>query len=234
MTYPVTELITHAWYWSGNVSRGQQSLTKDQTTDGLYLLNALLSVKAANNRLIPYFKEYTLIATPGQEKYFIPNLLSAEVITFNIGTVRYSTINRARKAYFGAPRVDNISSLPFNYHVERTLDGADLYLYFQPFSDYPIKIWGKFGLSEIGTFTQDLSLVYDRFYITYLELALAEYMCMYRQISVPPQLQGKLNECEAIITDISPIDFTVNKMSMLQKDSGYNYGDVNFGQGYRP
>jgi len=233
MAYPATLLITKAWYLSGIVSRELEQVSGDQITEGLDLLNALLAIKTANNRLIPYYQLYTLNAIVGQESYFIPNLISIESITFNIQTVRYSMLQQNRKIYFGAPRIDNIDALPFNWHLERTLGGSTFYLYFFPADTYPIKIFGKFSLSSV-TLTTDLSTMLDAFYIEYLRYALAEYMCADYTISMPPQAQKKLDEYEDEIVDISPIDLSTTKISTLQKATGLNWGDVNIGRGWRP
>lgn len=234
MAYTVTKLITNAWYLSGIVSRDLETVSGDQISDGLDLLNAVLAIKTANRRLIPYFTQYMLNAVPNQEVYFIPNLINAETLTFNIGPVRYSMQWLDRKKYFGTGRVDNISSLPFDWHVERTKGGANLYLYFLPDSNYPLIIWGKFSLAMLTNLQQDLSLTLDAFYIEYLRYALAEYMCSEYNINLQPQSQQKLNEYEEIITDISPIDLSVSKTSTLQRHQGLNWGDINIGRGWRP
>lgn len=228
MSYNVTKLVTNAWYLSGIVARNQQTVTGDQSSDGIDLLNDLLGIKTANNRLIPYFQQYTFNAQVGVETYFVPNLISIETITFNQQTVRYSTLKQGRKRYFGSPRVDNISALPFDVHYERTLGGANVYVYFLPIDTYLFKIWGKFGLTTITDPNLDLTTIYDRFYIVYLRYALAEYMAAENNITLQPQVQAKLNEYEQIITDISPIDFAVTKMSALQSGDGLNWAMVNF------
>lgn len=231
MAYSVRKLITNSYYLSGIVARNQQTVTGQQITDGLDLLNDLLGIKTANNRLIPYFTQYTLTAVPGQEMYYIPNLIDSETVTFNQQTVRYSMLKQTRKKYFGSARVDNISALPFNWHLERTKGGANLYMYFLPASNYIVKITGKFGLSSV-VLNADLEQIYDRFYIVYLRYALAEYMCAESNIVLPPQTQAKLNEIENIITDISPLDLSVSKLSSLQGKAGLNWANINIGRGW--
>ncbi|MFA6080717.1 MAG: hypothetical protein WC753_04565, partial [Candidatus Gracilibacteria bacterium] len=125
-----------------------------------------MSLKSAYTRVIPYYQEYDFDAVAGQEEYFVPNLVNAETLTFNIGPVRYSTSPMGRKAYFGSGRVDNIQSLPFDWHAERVLGGSNIFLYFVPNTNYPIKIWGKFGFDNV-TFNQDLLLIYDEYYVDY-------------------------------------------------------------------
>ena len=167
MPFTVRELINKAYYLSGIVSRKFQSVSGEQITDGLNLLNEALAEEGITGSLIPYYKEYSLTAVAGQEKYFIPGLIQAETFTFNIGSVRYSLNARQRHRYFGTARQDNIQSLPYEWHIERTLNGADLYIYFLPSTNYPMKLWGKFKLDELDDLCEDLLLTYDRYYLKY-------------------------------------------------------------------
>lgn len=237
MAYPVTKLITNSYYLSGILSRGLQSISGDQLTDGLDLLNAWIAIKTANVRLIPYFTQFDLPLVVGQEKYFIPNLVSAETFVFFIGNstnaVRYSTLPQKRVTYFGSGRVENINSLPFSWHYERILNGANVYIYFTPNLNYPATIWGKFSLASVQL-NQDLSLTLDQYYIEYLRFGLAEQICSEYNIPLQPQTQMRLKELEKIVTDVSPADLQMQKMSSLSDRMGYNYADANLGRGWRP
>lgn len=233
MSYPVTKLITNSYYLSGVISRGLQSVTGDQLEDGLDLLNAWIAVKTANVRLIPYFQQFDLTAVIDQEIYFIPNLVSVETFTFFIGPVRYSTLPQKRITYFGSGRIENVDSLPYSWHVERVVGGANLYIYFKPNIDYPLTIWGKFSLSSVFL-NQDLELILDKYYIEYLRFGLAEQICTEYNIPLQPQTFQRLQELEKIVTDVSPPDLQMQKMSSLQQHVGFNYADANIGRGWRP
>lgn len=233
MSYTTTQLITRAWYLSGIVSRDLQTVSGSQLSEGLFLLNALLSTKTANQRLIPYFNKYEFDAVEGQEKYEIPNLVEAESLTFHIGDVRYQMKPQTRIDYFGSARVNNVQSLMYYWHVERTKDGADLYMYFVPNANYPCELWGKFSLESVAL-GEDLLDVYAMYYLEYLRYALAEYMCQEYNIDFPLRNVQKLNEFEQVIIDISPTDYTMQKLSSLQVETGFNWGDVNIGRGWRP
>lgn len=233
MAYTVTELITRAYYLSQVVSRELETVTGQQLEDGLVYLNALLSLKSAYSRTVPYFRQYDFNAVIGQETYFVENLVQPETLTFNIGPVRYSTMPQARRQYFGSGRVDNINSLPFNWHFERVLNGCNIYLYFKPADTYPIHIWGKFGFTNV-TLNQDLLLTYDEFYIDYLRYRLAKRICSEYGIPMQPEALRELNELEESVTDISPPDLTLGKVSTLQGDTGMTWGDINLGRGWRP
>ena len=58
MVYSALQLITRSYYLSQVVSRQLQTVSGDEITDGLYLLNALLDYKSTDVRLIPYFTRF--------------------------------------------------------------------------------------------------------------------------------------------------------------------------------
>lgn len=150
MAYSVIQLITNAYYASGIVSREFQTVSGTQMSAGLQFLNDVLADKAIEKDMIPYFTQYEFFATAGQEKYFIPNLESIETLVFFINNVRYQMRPLSRKVYFGSSRADNINSLPFNWHMERCLGGANIFMYFKPQTNYPMQIWGTFRLAGVA------------------------------------------------------------------------------------
>lgn len=234
MAYTVTQLVTNAFFLSQVVSRELETVGGQELSDGLTWLNALLSLQWVNSRLIPYYQEFDFPAVSQQEKYFVPNLVIAETLTFNIGPVRYSTQPSSRKSYFGSGRVDNIYSLPFNWHFERVLGGSNVYLYFIPDNNYPIKIWGKFGFTDV-TLNDDLLVVYDEYYIDYLRYRLAARICSEYGIAMQPQAMAELQELEESMVDVSPPDLTMTKYSTLQgKGKGITWADISLGRGWRP
>lgn len=233
MSYTVAELITRAYYLSQVVARDLQTVTGQQLDDGLIWLNALLSLKSAKTNLIPYYNLYEFAAIPGQEEYFVPLLVQPETLTFNIGPVRYSTAPQSRKPYFGSGRVDNITSLPFNWHFERCLGGSNIFMYFVPSQNYPIKIWGRFGFSDV-TYNQDLEQTYEEYYIDYLRYRLAMRICSEYGLPMQPGAYEELMELESAMTDISPPDLSLTKISTLNGQPGINWGDINIGRGWRP
>ena len=168
MAYTALQLINRSWVLSGIVARKLQTVDGSQVSDGLYLLNALLDVKfASESRLVPYYQAYEGVFIPNQEKYFIPNLIMADTLTFVISTIRYSMLPLSRKLYFGTGRANTIASLPYNYRFERCEGGNNMYVYFLPQTNWSFEIWGKFGLTDVSLNT-DLTLTYDGFYIEYL------------------------------------------------------------------
>lgn len=234
------ELITKSWYLSGIVSRDLQTVEGSKILDGLDLLNSLLAFKTADQSKIPYYDKFNFTAitdsVPGtnNEKYFIPGLIECETLTFTINTVRYSMQPKQRKAYFGAPRANNVSSLPYCYHIERTLGGADLYMYYLPSTTYPFELYGSFSLNDV-TLDQDLSLTLDKFYIEYLRYLLAAYMCEFYEQDFPASARARLEEYESLMVDVTGQDFSLQKMSTLNaRRSSSFYGMANLGEGYVP
>ena len=92
---------------------------------------------------------------------------------------------------------------------------------------------GKFGLTEV-TLNQDLSLVYDQFYIEYLRYALAKMMCDEYDIEFAPNKMATLKIYEKKLQDVSAIDFTMRKLSDLGDGYSLNYAQVNIGRGWSP
>jgi hypothetical protein len=231
MTYLAQELVARSWYLSGIVARNLETVSGDQLSDGLQMLNNVLSFKSTDLHLIPYFKQYELNLIPAQEIYFVPNLLAVETMTFNIGPVRYSMNPIGRSEYFGSSRVDNIQSLPGTYHTERLLDGSNVYVYFLPNQIYPAKIWGKFGLTNVIAST-DLDIVYDPFYSEYLRYALAEYICNEYNIDLQPGAARMLAKITKKLTSVDPADLSMRKASTLQEGTALNYAQANLGHGW--
>lgn len=233
MAYTVQQLITDAWYVSGVVSRGLETVTAEQLYDGLNRLNAVLDIATSNMGLIPYWAEYDFTAVIGQEIYFVPNLVQVETLTFNIQTVRYSIQEATREQYFAVSRVDNIQSLPYLWHLETKNGGGDVYLYFVPSQAFAMRLWGKFSLSNVALNT-DLTLTYEGFYIEYLRYKLADYLCQYYNVMFPIVHQKTLASYEQSIRNVSPLDLSQQKLSIFQSGGPFNYGDVNIGKGWRP
>ena len=227
-------LITKSYYLSGIVSRKFQTVDGEQITVGLDLLNDALAEPGITGGLVPYYKEYSFFAVKGQEKYFVPGLVRVENLTFTIDTVRYSMSRTSRNKYFGTGRANNIESLPYKWHEERTLNGADFYLYFLPDTNYPMKIWGKFKLDEVADLCEDLSLVYDTYYLKYLTYAVAEEICEDNSFSLPPATEKELRRLEKKLTNVSPMDLTMKKRSLFQTRGTGRYGWANLGRGFYP
>lgn len=157
MGYPVSQLISEAFYTSGIVSREFQTVQGDQELTALLKLNEILTDTAIETDMIPFFtSSYTFPAVVGQEMYFIPNLDDMETLVFFINSIRYQMRKNPRDQYFGSGRAQNVESLPFNWHAERTLGGTNVFIYFFPDQQYPMQATGLFRLQQVSLF-QDLN-----------------------------------------------------------------------------
>jgi hypothetical protein len=237
MSTVVTQLITESFYLSSVLSQEFEEISGYELNKGLKLLNSLLKFQTVDDRLIPYYNPYTFISDVGIEKYFIPNLIYAETVTYNIGSVRYPLYLQTRDIYFGSGRPNNVPGLPFQYYIERSKNGCDLYVYFPPQERYEFTLRGKFSLNKVAL-NEDLELTFDDYYIEYLKYELASYICDDYKITFPPQNMDRLKAYRSKIFDVSPIDFTMRKSSTLQSNSNNStfdiYAQANIGKGWVP
>lgn len=225
-SYPCSQLISRAWNLSGIVAREFETVSGQEGSDGLWLLNELLAEKSYDLKLIPYWGRIEFNLVQGQERYYIPNLFQVETFTFNIGEVRFPTFNAGRKQYFGDGRVDNIQALPFEWHLERELDGCYFYVYYVPMQQFTAKITGKFALTNVEEQT-NLSKLYDLFYIRYLRYLLAETMSLEYDIEFAADKKMKLRQIEQKLLYVSPPDLQMKKLSFMNVNTPFNWAHIN-------
>ena len=232
MAYTTNQLISSSYYTAGIVSREFETVSGAQIGDGLTWLNNIITEKNVDEGMIPYETTYNANFVIGQETYFIPNLIQIDTLTFFLDEVRYAMKYEKRNAYFGSSRVENIKTLPFEWYFERQLGGGNLSIYFQPDQNYPMEIHGIFNIPTVAL-GQDLSLVFDEFYTTYLHYCLAERMCAEYAYDVPPGVTKQLGKYEAWINKNSRVlDLRLTKTSTLQKRGSFNYAFINLGKGW--
>jgi hypothetical protein len=226
-------LITNAYYTSGVVGREFEAPTDTEITDGLTLLNQLLSEKRQKGQFLPYFTQFDFNMVIGQESYDIPNLIEVDTLTFNIGPVRYNMVPVGRRDYFGNFRVDNVTTLPAEYYVERNKGGSQLFVYPVPAEAYASKIHGKFAILAVGLF-DDLNDQIEDYYIIYLTYALAEVICHFHSLPFSPDKKSKLIEMESELFKISPSDLSTQSFNLFPVQSMGYWGFVNLYNGWVP
>ena len=233
MAYTVTELISYAYYTSGIVSREFQAVDGYQINDGLLLLNEILSDKTIEEDMVPYYtNQYNWTSVVGQERYFIPNLTRVDTLVFFIDSVRYAMRENFRDQYFGNGRAQDIRTLPFNWNQERTLGGMYIYLYFFPDQPYPMQLTGLFSLQSV-VLNQDLTLILDPYYISYLKYRLVDKLCILYNYEMPPGAMKELLKYEQLISNRSgPMDLHMTKISTLSGDTTLSYAQANLGKGW--
>lgn len=86
------------------------------------------------------------------------------------------------------------------------------------------------------TFFQTNNSGFDTSYIEYLRYSLAGMMCSEYGILFNPESQKILDKYERKLMYESPPDLSMKKLTILGSDrvSGFNWGDVNQGRGWRP
>ena len=237
MPYTAVNLVNNAWYRSGIVARGLETITGEQASDGLRLLNVVLSKKSSTGQDIPYYTHTEFNAVINQEKYFVPNLIQLEEFTFNLTggqqSVRFAIKRDGRRAYFGSPRIDDISSLIIRYYSERVNGGTNIFVYFLPSDTFKMKVTGRFSLNKVIEST-DLETTLDAFYVNYLEFLLAEQICLWYKIGVPPAIRQEILELNETMKDINAPDLTPNHVSLAPRGTTLTWGYVNLGRGFMP
>lgn len=241
--YSLTKLINNSWYLSGIVARNAETVSGTQLQDGLDLLNQLISTKSIDVGKIPFFKKYNFTGVIGQEDYFIPGLLLAETLTYFVepqeaseNQLRYPMRYEPRKTYFGSARANNIPSLPALWHLERSLNGSIISVYYQPAKEYQFELYGKFALSQFdkNSLNVDLNLFFEQYYIIYLNYGLAELFCNFYCTKFPEGSKIKLIEYERIVNQLSPFDLSQIRISQFRRPIGPNYAQANFHDGWTP
>lgn len=233
MTTTVTALVTNAYYASGIYSRGMEQPSGGDFNFGVEILNDLLAEKLIDDKALPYFTTQTFTGVIGQEKYTIENLITVDTLTFVLDTVRYPMRPDNRRDFFGTARANSVNSLPFQWHVERNLNGSDIFMYFKPQQAFVFEIWGKFGLAETTSISQDLSLIYDRYYLTFLKYQLADRLCAEFNFEVPAGVHGTLARLTQQISKKSAVlDLELTNVTTMGQQSGLSWAQINIGRGW--
>lgn len=221
MSYTTNELLANSYYGSGILSREADTMSGVQASDALNWLNDILLEKTVDSGMIPYTTIFPLAGEKGKEKYFIPDLVEADTLTFLKDNVRFSMRKIKRDEYFGRSRVETVETLPSVFHLERQFGGADLYIFFPPDQDYQFEINGLFRLSEVAL-NQDLELTLDRFYISYLRYCLIDRICTEFNEATPVGALRQLGKYQSFIDKKSrPLDLSAIKTSSLSRKQVY-------------
>ena len=230
MAYTVTQAIVRAFNMSKIVSREFETVDSPQLATGLLNFNRQLGKTSIDIGMIPYETTGTFTAVAGQEEYYIPNLLSVDTLTFMKDSLRYACLEPGRDLYQGSPRVDNINSLPYSYHAERTLNGTNIFLYFWPDEAYVFTYWGSTVQTKVD-YNDDLELIMEDWYSEYLTLATARALCLEYAYRVPAHLHEEYMNYVALIKKQSKkMDLHLNKVSTLHKSPpSLNYALINIG-----
>lgn len=239
----VIELITDAFYLSGILGREFETLKGNQSKDGLTLLNDILGERNSDGAFLPYYERTFFDSVPGQEYYFIPNLVELDTLTVTLNNVRFSMQSINRDAYFGSSRVNGIESLPFMYYTERQIHsdvdpdigpGMGIWSYWlSNQSAYIFELVGRYSLANVTLF-DTISDSLERFYLSYLKYKLASRLCEYYDHDFGQNRQQTMMNLERQINNVNPVDSSLQIASPFRSKYPFNWGDANLGHGFRP
>lgn len=228
----VNQLISNAYHLSNIVSIDFELPTGTQFTTGLQLLNGILDESSLDSVLIPFYTHEDFNTVIGQEIYEIPNLIECTSLTFNINTVRFPMVRDSLNRYNAVGRVDNITSLPFHYYVEKYLSGSKIYLYFIPSQIFVMRITGKFTIPD-AAIGEDLETVYPPYYCKWLTYRLAAELCELYGMQLNPQSIQRLNNLERRLNKMVGADLTIDKYRFISRPPVDDmYGQANIGKGW--
>ena len=141
------------------VAAQAETVSGDQLKDGLEHLNDFLALQNANSRMIPYIRVGNLTCIPNSEELFVKHLLNIDALTLRVEEPRSYALQTlpllGRKGYFTHDYPFFLR--PRFYHLEKIKGGSLLFLNPTPDKAYPLKLVGKFGLTEVS-YNDDLSL----------------------------------------------------------------------------
>lgn len=229
----VREVINRAYYLSGYAARKFETVDGEDITDGLNYFNEVVEEKAIGGNLIPYFTHDTFNSVVGQEVYFVENLVSCVVLTFNIDTVRFTLQKVDTQRYFNIMRANNITSLPYEYYVERQDGGSNIYLYFLPSDIWEFQITGIYKLTTDDLDTE-LNSTLDMFYQNYILWSSARKIAMYNSVPWTPDKEKEYLKYETMIESMRTKDMTLKKLSPFVKSTNINYAMAYFKTAWFP
>lgn len=236
MTMTTRQLIGEAYLLTNIIGDDIEGISDNDINIGLIRLNDFLAKLGAKDNLVQYATVYNGTFVPGDgEKFFIPNLISISTFTYTLtdtntpsgNGVKIPLVNMSQYRYFGQARPTNVKTIPWAFHMERNLGGADVYLYFIPDKPYPFQIVGNFALQST-TLNQDLSTLYDPWYLLYLKYGLAIYICQARQTVPPASIVAEMRDIERAMTSLSPRDMTLRKSRYFSGKGGLTWADVSY------
>lgn len=233
MAVTALALINEALRTSTLVGRSFNTAPPEYTSVGLKVLKQLITETSANNKMNPFYTPLEFTCDVGEPAYEIEGLIDIATLTFEWQQVRYPSEYKTRSQFDGGFRANNVLTLPLTYTFEREKDGSTIYLYPFPDQEYVFTIWGQFEMDSDFVFTTDLLATLPKYYIDFLEYAMAGRLCVKFGRPIPPDV-ARLEKYyrNLIAMQVSPPDFSMQKTSTLNGIPGINWWQVNIGRGY--
>ncbi len=124
------QLVNDAWYLSGIVGRGFQTVDGEKSSDGLRFLNDILFEIESTGNLQPYYAFKEIDVPVGTSSFFVDNLIECSSVTFAIGNVIYTLIPKGIRGFFDDNYIKKMQSLPYEYYAQRLPNGTLINIYF--------------------------------------------------------------------------------------------------------
>ncbi len=223
------EVITDAFGLSQIYGEDFENLTSSQLKKGLSALQYVIAEKTVDDSQNPYYRKTTFTMNYGDKSYFVEGLTEVSTLTFFIDSVRYACYEMSREQFDGSYRANNVYTLPLTFFMERSEGGGTVYVYPFPNQTYEFELWGKFAMTEVTSYYQDMSLSYDNFYIDYLTFMMSRRLCLSYGFEVPQTVTSEINRKEQIMANtVGPLDTACAIIPTSVPPSMINYAQVWF------
>lgn len=217
----VKEFITQS-YQLISASSPTQSLHGNDFSNGLLILNQLLSSYASTGLMLTIAKTVQTTITNGQQNVIcgpdtiiptpqisigrLANLNSAWLV---LQGVTYPLIQKSRDEFLASFKYEPLSGLPRFIFVFQETEFSDLRLYPSPSQSYELFIRAKFELNQLEA--TDTMVDLPVYYYRYALLAVARDMALFkgRADAWTPQLEERYKEARDQMEAASEINLTI-------------------------
>jgi len=238
MLLTARDIIQTAYQWSNiHAIQVNETVESNEFDTGLMLLNVILNEWGLNPKKIPFTTFYTQNLVAGQETQFFPNLVFAQTVAyFNNGSLRYGMDRMGKTNYYGSSRA-NVTTLSFEYTVQRVDGGSNILFYPFPSGAFQCQVLGKLVPSTIVSLDYDMSTLYSEISIRmYIMFLVAREISIAYTREVPQVIQDKINSFEASIKTMETLDIPTKNTRIWGSSTGVNsaVAFTNLGNGYAP
>ncbi len=158
ITRTVNTIIENAYKLIGLYSE-DRALEQSRTTEGLYLLNALLDHYASNDKRIAYNSLLSFNLVIGQTTYSFSKKVGASVDSNRIVDLKYIILEDDDKNYpvniqpdqfyFNNIRKTNVINRPIDAYFQNDIDESRIIFFTKPAKAYPITLKAKFVIDAV-------------------------------------------------------------------------------------
>jgi hypothetical protein len=206
-------LINDAYRFGNIIAEEGQTLTATQLSDGARLLNYIIDDINKNGNEISLNAQEVFTLPSGQQTFTLNDYIKINKMQFNISTIWIDVELLSTEDFYNFAVIDNVKSLPFSGYAKRTATGIEMFFYFIPDRDFPVRIVS--GLKKIVNLQPDDDLSDESlFYKTLLVWTLANDLRVRNQMGRDPEISKKINEIKNRLKDIKPINHNINTVKI--------------------